>query len=147
AVALHDAKFGRVIYPSGIHAYVHFRLYFGNVLFYLGYPDQALAATNAAIVEARKLARQPFLATSLVVGSRLLSLVGDNAALEERADQLVAVATEQGFPQWRAQGMIYRGWAKVKNGDVADGKALLYAGSAAYRGAGAELFLPHFMDL
>jgi predicted ATPase len=83
----------------------------------------------------------------LVVGSILLSHVGDNDALEERADQLVAVATEQGFPHWRAEGMIYRGWAKVKNGDVADGKALLYAGSAAYQAAGAELFLPQIMDL
>ena len=39
----------------------------------------------------------------------------------ERADQLFAVATEQGFPLWRAWGTIYRGWVKVKNGDVAEG--------------------------
>ena len=38
------------------------------------------------------------------LGARLLSLVGDDAALDERADQLVAVATEQGFPYWRAHG-------------------------------------------
>ena len=34
--------------------------------------------------------------------------VGDDAALDERADQLVAVTTEQGFPHWDAQGTIYR---------------------------------------
>jgi predicted ATPase len=83
----------------------------------------------------------------LAVGTRLLSLVGDNAALAERADQLVALATEQGFPHWRAQGTIYRGWAKVKNGEVAEGTALLRAGSAAYRAAGSELFVPHYLDL
>jgi predicted ATPase len=60
---------------------------------------------------------------------------------------LVALATEQGFPHWRAQGMIYRGWAKVKNGDVAEGKEFLRAGSVAYRAAGSELFVPHYLDL
>ena len=77
----------------------------------------------------------------------LLSLVGDNAALDERADELVAVATEQGFPFWRAQGTIYRGWVKVKNGDVAEGISLLRSGSAAYRATGAEVWMPHYRAL
>ena len=84
---------------------------------------------------------------SLAIGARLLSLVGDNAALDERADQLVAVATEQGFPLWRAQGTIYRGWVKVKNGDVAEGISLLRSGSAAYRATGAEVWMPHYIAL
>ena len=84
---------------------------------------------------------------SLAIGTRLLSLVGDNAALDERADQLVAVATEQGFPFWRAQGTIYRGWVKVKNGDVAEGISLLRSGSTAYRATGAEVWMPHYIAL
>jgi class 3 adenylate cyclase/predicted ATPase len=146
AVALHDPNFYRSIVHLGTHV-VTLRAYLGNTLFILGYPDQALARTNAAIAEARGLARQNFFATSLAVGTRLLSLVGDNAALAERADELVALATEQGFPHWRAQGTIYRGCAKVKNGKVAEGTAVLRAGSAAYRAAGSELFVPHYLDL
>jgi predicted ATPase len=73
--------------------------------------------------------------------------VGDNASLGERADQLVAVAAEQGFPHWRSQGAIYRGWAKIKDGDVAEGKALLLTGSAAYRATGAGMFMPHYTAL
>ena len=84
---------------------------------------------------------------SLAIGARLLSLVGDNAALDERADQLVAVATEQGFPFWRALGTIYRGWVKVKNGDVAEGISLLRSGSTAYRATGAEMWMPHYIAL
>src|SRR5215467_7495122 len=60
-------------------------------------------------------------------------LVGDNAALNERADELVAVATEQGFPFWRAHGTICRGWVKVKNSDVAEGISLLRTGSTPLR--------------
>src|SRR5438128_2126792 len=48
-------------------------------LFCLGFPDQALAQSNAAIAEARRLAHPPSLAVSLALGARLLSLVGDNA--------------------------------------------------------------------
>ncbi len=81
------------------------------------------------------------------MGARLLSLVGDNAALDERAGQLVAVATEQGFVHWRAEGTIYRGWVKVKNGDVAEGISLLRSGSAAYRATGAEFWVPHHIAL
>jgi predicted ATPase len=84
---------------------------------------------------------------SLSVGSRLLSLVGENAALGERADHLVALATEQGFPHWCAEGTIFRGWVSVKNGNVAQGISLLRSGSAAYRAAGAEIWMPHYIAL
>jgi predicted ATPase len=67
--------------------------------------------------------------------------------LDEWVNQLVAVATEQGFPHWQAQGAIYRGWVKVKNGDLAEGMSLLRSGSAAYRASGAELLVPHYIAL
>ena len=67
--------------------------------------------------------------------------------LDERASELIAVATEQGFPQWHAPGMIYRGSVKVRNGSVPEGMSLLRSGSAAYRATGAELWMPHFLAL
>jgi predicted ATPase len=48
---------------------------------------------------------------------------------------------------WRAQGTIYRGWAKLKNGDMAEGISLLRSGSAAYRATGPEMWIPHYMTL
>jgi len=84
---------------------------------------------------------------SLGNGATLLSLVGDTAALDERADELVAVATEQGSPLWRAFGTIYRGWVKAKNGGVAEGISLLRSGLAAYRATRGELWMPHFVAL
>ena len=137
----------RLSIRSGSTPRSHAQAFLGIVLFCLGFPDQALARSSAAIAEARRLAHPPSLAVSLATGARLLSLVGDNAALDERADQLVAVATEQGFPLWRAQGTIYRGWVKVKNGDVAEGISLLRSGSTAYRATGAELWMPHYIAL
>ena len=81
------------------------------------------------------------------MGAKLLLLLGDCAAFDEQADQLVAVATDQGFPFYRAQGTIYRGWVKVKNGEVAEGISLLRSGLTAYRATGSKAWIPHQIAL
>jgi predicted ATPase len=77
----------------------------------------------------------------------LLSLCGDNALLSEWTDELVALTNEHGFPLWGALGTIFRGWAKVQQGDVEEGISLLRNGSAAYRATGAELYMPYHVAL
>jgi len=84
---------------------------------------------------------------TLAFGVILLSLAGDPAALDEWSDQLVAVTTEHGFPNWHSLGIIYRGWVKVNNGEVAEGISLLGSGSKAYRATGAETMAPHHFTL
>jgi predicted ATPase len=93
------------------------------------------------------MAHQTSLAVSLTTASRLLSLLGDNAALEQRVGELVSVATEQGFPHWRAVGTIYRGWLEVNNGNVTGGLCLLRRGSDAHRSTGAESLRPYHIAL
>jgi hypothetical protein len=143
----------RALYdPISHHSLVHHlqvtsQAMSGIVQFCLGYPDQARTRISAAIAEARRLAQPPALAVGSAFGARLHSLDGDDAALNERAEQLVAVATEQCFPYWRALGTIYRGWVKVRSGDVAEGISFLRAGSTAYRATGAEVYTPHFIAL
>jgi predicted ATPase/class 3 adenylate cyclase len=147
-LALYDPiSHGALVYQVGFHPQVVSQAFLGNVLFCLGFPNQGLARSNAAIAEARSLAHPPSLAASLALDVRLLSLVGDNDALDELSKQLVSVATEQGFPYWRALGAIYRGWVEVKNGNVAEGISLLRSGSVAYRVTGAELYVPHYIAL
>jgi predicted ATPase len=147
-IALYDpASHRSLVHQAGTHPRVGAQGCLGVVLFCLGFPDQALAENRAAIAEARRLIHPPSLAVSLTLGTVLLSLVGKNAALDEPADQLIAVATEQGFPLWRAWGTIYRGWVRVKNGDVAEGMSLLRSGSTAYRATGAEAWMTHNIAL
>jgi class 3 adenylate cyclase/predicted ATPase len=148
ALASYDPVSHRsLVQQAGVHPHIFSRAYLSNVLFCSGFPDRALAQSHANLVDARRLAHPPFLAGALAIGVRLLSLVGDHAALDEWVNQLMAVATEHGFPHWHAQGTIYRGWVRVKNGDVTEGISLLRSGSAAYRASGAELFVPHYMAL
>ena len=120
-----------LVHHAATHPDVHSQAELAIVLFCLGYPDQALERSNVAVAEARRLAHPPSMALSLALGSLLLSLVGDHAAVDERADHLIAMTTEQGFPYWGAMGTIYRGWVKVTKGDVAEGISLLRSGSTA----------------
>jgi class 3 adenylate cyclase/predicted ATPase len=147
-LTLHDPiSDSSLVHQIGFYPHVNAQGLLGIVLFCLGFPDQALARSSAAIAEARRLVHLPSLAASLTNGTTVLLLAGDNAALDEWVDQVVAVTTEQGFPVWRAQGTIFRGWVKVKNGDVAEGISLLRSGSSASRATGAEAWMPHYLAL
>jgi predicted ATPase len=147
AVALYDPISHSSLVQAGVHPPVNTQAVLGIVLFCLGFPDQALARSYAAIAEARRLAHPPSLALSFAFGVVLLLLVGDDAVLDEWADQLVAVTTEQGFPLWRAFGTIYRGWVKAKNANAAEETSMLRSGSIAYRAIGAEAWVPHHIAL
>ena len=148
ALALYDPTLHRsFVHQFGIHCQLVSPAFLGITLFCLGFPDQALARSGAVIAEARRLAHPPSLAVYLSVSARLLLLVGVNAGLDQRADQLATVATELGFPHWRAEGTIFRGWVTVKNGDVTTGKSLLCSGLAAYRATGAQLWAPQYTAL
>ena len=138
-LALYDPIAHRsLVHQTGNHSRVVSQGHLGIALFCLGFPDQALVQSNAAITEARTLAHPPSLAASLAQGARLLSLAGDHAALDGLASELLALASDQGFPLYRLLGTIYLGWAKFKTGDQAKGLSLLHSGSSAYRTMGAE---------
>jgi class 3 adenylate cyclase/predicted ATPase len=133
-LALYDPIAHRsLVHQTGSDSRVVSRGYFGIALFCQGFPDQGLLQSEAAIAEARVLDHPPSLAASLAQGARLLSLGDDHAALHERAAELLALASEQAFPRYRALGMIYHGWSKVVSGNIAGGISLMRSGSSAYR--------------
>jgi class 3 adenylate cyclase/predicted ATPase len=147
-LALYDPISHRsLLNQTGIYVQVGAQAFLSNVLFCLGFPDHALTQSKMAIAEAHRLGHLPTLAGNLAVAARLLSLVGDDTGLAERTDELVSIATEQGFTYWRAQGTICRGWLKAKSGDFAEAISLLRSGSATYRASGSEVLIPHYLAL
>ena len=147
-LAIHELNsHGALAHQVGTHPHVNSRAYLGLVLFCLGFPEQALAQSDAAVAEARKLTHPPSLALALGCGSRLLSLVRDIVLLNTGAEELISMSTEQGFPLWRAFGTIHRGWAKVQSGNVGEGISLLRGGLMDYRATGSEAWTPHYTTL
>jgi DNA-binding winged helix-turn-helix (wHTH) protein/predicted ATPase len=113
----------------------------------LGFPDQGAKRSEAAIADARRLVQPTYLAVGLALGSLHSALARDQPGLTERSDALMAVASEQGLPFYQAWAAMFRGHAKVRQGDVAEGMALLRGGEAAYRRTGAVMWLPCFIAL
>ena len=148
AIALYDPNSHQaVVHQAGIYLHVTTGAILGYVLFFLGYPDQALAQSRAAIAAAGRLAHPPSVAVTLGCGTMLALFAKDHAAFGEWLDQMVAIANEQSFDFWGAYGTICRGWIKVINGDVVEGMSLLRSGLGAYRATGGETYMPHHIDL
>jgi len=98
ALAFYDTvSRSALVDQAGVDPYVNSQALLGSVHFCRGFPDRALARSNAAIAEAQRLGHQPSLAVTLALGARVTLLLGDNAALDQRAGQLIAMSTEQSF--------------------------------------------------
>src|ERR1700721_396906 len=82
-----------LVRQTGVHPQLAAQAALAIVLFCLGFPDQSLAQSNKAIAEARRLPHPPTLAMSLGIDALLLSIVGDDVGLEQRADGLVGPRT------------------------------------------------------
>jgi class 3 adenylate cyclase/predicted ATPase len=148
ALALYDPiSHHALVNHVGFHAHINSKGYLGNALSCLGFLDQAFAHISTAIAEARRLAHPPSLAGSLTQGAVLLSFNVNDAILGEWADELCAVAREQGFPHLAAQGATYRGGVLVRSGNLAEGLSLLREGSTAFSATGAKVFVPYHMAL
>jgi predicted ATPase len=148
AFALFDPiSHASLVHQTGTYPHVNAQSNLGYVLFFLGYPDQGLAQSRAAIAGAGRLAHPPSLAVTLGCGTMLALLAEDHVAFGEWVGQMVAIAIEQSFDFWRAYGTICRGWIKVTSGDVTQGVSLLRTGLAAYRATGGETYMPHHIAL
>src|SRR5262249_47181588 len=111
----------------------------------LGYPDQARKRLHEALNLAQELAHPHTTAVTLFLVATVHHLRREPQRVRELAEAAMTVATDQGFPLWLALGTTLRGWALTEQGQVAEGKAQIQQGLAAYRTAGAELWLPYFL--
>ena len=105
-------------------------------LWFLGYPDQASATSDAAVSWARELSHPFSLAFALYYATQIRRVRRE--AYDTSA--LMALTNEQGFVYWSALGTIDEGWGLVAQGATAAGIARIGEGLAAYRATGAALY-------
>jgi predicted ATPase len=121
--------------------------YAARPLWLLGYPDQALKRGHEALALAQELAHSPSLAFALNWVTTVSQFRRDAQATQEQAEALIALSTEQGFPQWLAGGTILRSWALAERGERKEGIAQMRQGMAAWQATGAEVDRPYFLAL
>jgi class 3 adenylate cyclase/predicted ATPase len=113
----------------------------------LGYPDQARQRIHEGLTLAQEFTHPLSLALALTMAALVHQFRREAQEVQKRAEALMTLSTDQGFPFWLAFGMILRGWSLTEQGQGAEGIAQIREGLAAYRATGAELHRPHFLSL
>jgi predicted ATPase len=110
-----------------------------QVLWMLGYPDQAQQRSDEALALARKLSHPYSVVFALNQAVVLHQLRREGRAAFERAEEVMSFCMEQGFTQQLAMGTILRGWGLAAHGQTDEGIAQMHQGLAASQVAGIEL--------
>ena len=117
-------------------------------LLLLGSADQALAQNQQSLALARKVSHPYALGMALHLSCIFHQLRGDGTTLRERSDELVALATEQGFPHFVGSEACFRGWATIPlGGSISDAIDTMRDGLATKRATGAEIKVPYYLGL
>lgn len=118
-----------------------------RALWFLGYPDQALQRSHAALALAEELSDPFSLGFALVFAAGLHQLRREGHAAQQRAEAGIALAREQGFASLVSAGTIRRGWALAEQGQMEEGLAQMHQGLTSRGTARAALARPYFLAL
>jgi predicted ATPase len=131
----------------GADAGVTCHSYAAWTLWHLGSPDQGLTRSQEAVMLAQEIAHPYSLSFALRGATMFHQLRREVRATQERAEGTMSLTTEQGFPHWRAQGAILRGWALAHQGQAKEGIEQMHQGLVAHRATGGEILRPYFLAL
>jgi predicted ATPase len=114
-----------------------------EVLWLLGYPDQALKRARESVAFAQALSHPFSLAFALYSAALVCQFRREAAALQQQADVLLTLARQQGFPLWELGARSLQGWVLADQGQGAAGVALIRQGSPERRATATAMRLPY----
>ena len=117
-----------------------------HALWFLGYPDRALARIEEALTLARRIAQAFSLAHAHEHAAHLHQYRLEPEQALVHAEAAVRLAAEQGYAYRAATGATLRGWA-LSADDAQAGLEEVTRGIRAYRATGAAMDLPYFLAL
>jgi len=116
-------------------------------LWHLGYPDQALQKNQEALALVEEQS-QPFnRAYALVCAAKFHLLRREEPLARACAEEAMALSTEQGFPYWSANGLIYGGRTLAEHEQGGKGVEQLHQGLAVMQAIGIAYSQPYYLAL
>jgi predicted ATPase len=116
-------------------------------LWYLGHPDQGLTRSQEAVTLAQQIMHPISLSFVLSCAAVFHQFRREGRATQERAEAVMSLAMEQGFPLWVTFGTILRGWALSQQGQAKEGMEQMQQGLIAFRATGAEVMRAYHLTL
>jgi hypothetical protein len=102
-------------------------------LWYLGYPEAALADSDSAIRAAREIGQAATLMIALATATWTQNFCGNYATAKSFADELVALADEKGSAFWKAFGMLRPGHLVALTSEASEAVRVITSGITAFR--------------
>jgi predicted ATPase/class 3 adenylate cyclase len=130
---------GSLGFVFGVDLGVAFLIEGAWALWYLGYPDQALQKSQAAVTLARDISHPYSLAWALEAAAWMHIYRSEGRAACTLADEAITFSSTQDFPHWVAMGTMMRGWALAELGQWQEGISLMQQGIVGYWATGARL--------
>jgi predicted ATPase len=118
-----------------------------HALWFLGYPDQAVAKVQNALTLAEELGYKFGLLHAQEQAIYVYQYRREVDKVLKWATASMALAAEQGFAYRQATATILGGWALAMTGELAEGLAQLQGGLAAYEAIGAKIDTPYYLAL
>jgi predicted ATPase len=147
-IALYDSQQDRTsAFLYGEDTGVSCCSYAAWTLSFLGYPTQGRTQMDEALALAQQLAHPFSLTRVLSIAAMFYQSRREVHWTQKHAEAAISLATEKGFPLWRAVGSLLRGWALTLQGQEKEGIEQMHQGLIAHRATGAEISRPHYLML
>ena len=108
-----------------------------------GFPDQAARQVEQALALARRLLHPPSLAHALRLAGELHNLRREPVAIVDIAEDLLPLTVQHGSIVGTAIATMLRGWARVMEGNAAEGLEDVREGLRLWRQTGSRLYIPY----
>jgi class 3 adenylate cyclase/predicted ATPase len=115
-------------------------------LWFLGYPDAALADSDQALSDAREIGQAATLMHALNFTSGTHIRCGNYAMAKAQINELVALADEKGALIWKATGMMNQGCVWAVTGEASDTVQMITSGITAWRSTGSTVWIPFYLS-
>jgi predicted ATPase len=122
-------------------------VYLAATLTYLGFIDQGRSRMNEALADARRLGHVHSLVFTLGHVCWVEWAASSPREAQQHATELVALASEHGFPLWLGWGIVHRGWSLAALGQAQEGLSLLTEGLSVLRPTGVITWMPWTLTL
>ena len=143
-IALYDpAKHRSLTTRFGQDAGVHALCFRSWALWFLGYPEAALADAKDAVKNAREIGQAATLMYALVITVSPLINCGNYVAANAQLDEVVALAEEKGAAVWKADGMN-QGCVSALTGKASNAIQMITTALIAWRSMGATIRVPEY---
>ena len=146
AMALYDPAEHRPLATRfGVDSRVSVLSYRSWALWFLGYPEAALADSDQAISDAREIGQAATLMYALGHAPFTYFECGSYAKATAVVDELAALADEKGALFWKAEVTLNQGRVLAMTGKAADSVHKITSGLTTWRSTGSGMWTPVFL--